>query len=75
MLMVSTGLICVSARGTNAPPQVAARTPTRFYVDSRDGNDSNAGKSALALWKSLAKVNSTTFPPGDRILLKSSSVW
>ena len=46
-----------------------------FYVDSRDGNDANAGTSSEAAWKSLTKVNSTRFLPGDRILLKSSSVW
>jgi hypothetical protein len=48
---------------------------TVYYVDSRGGNDSNAGTSPAAAWKSLEKVNATTFSPGDRILLKSSSVW
>jgi Right handed beta helix region len=46
-----------------------------FYVDSRGGNDANAGTSSEAAWKSLTKVSSTRFLPGDRILLKSSSVW
>jgi hypothetical protein len=54
---------------------MAARTPMTFYVDSRDGNDANAGSSPESAWKSLAKLNSTRFLPGDRILLKSSSVW
>lgn len=29
----------------------------------------------MAAWKSLAKVNATRFRPGDRILLRSGSVW
>jgi hypothetical protein len=48
---------------------------TSYYVDSANGNDSNRGTSPEAAWKSLAKVSATTFKPGDRILLKSGSVW
>lgn len=44
------------------------------YVDSAAGNDADPG-TQLQPWKSLAKVNATTFPPGSRILLKSGSVW
>ena len=50
-------------------------TGTVYYVDSREGNDSNAGTNPAFAWKTLAKVNGKTFIPGDRILLKSSSVW
>jgi hypothetical protein len=46
-----------------------------FYVDSRNGDDGKVGGTPEAAWKTLAKVNATTFLPGDRILLKSSSVW
>ena len=46
-----------------------------YYVDSRGGDDANAGTSPGAAWKSLEKVNATTFRSGDQILLKSSSVW
>src|SRR6267154_4448858 len=46
-----------------------------YYVDSRAGDDSNAGTSPASAWKSLEKVNARTFLPGDRILLKSSSMW
>lgn len=46
-----------------------------YYVDSNEGKDSNTGASPGAAWKSLEKVNAKTFQPGDRILLKSSSVW
>ena len=46
---------------------------TTYYVDSRAGNDANPGKSPEAAWKTLDRVNTITFQPGDRILLKSSS--
>ncbi len=75
MFVVLAGFVCVDAGGTDGPRQVTARTPMTFYVDSRGGNDDNAGTSSEAAWKTLDKVNRTTFLPGDRILLKSSSVW
>ncbi len=46
-----------------------------YYVDSKDGNDANDGRSAKKAWKSLAKVNATTFAPGDTILLRAGSAW
>jgi Right handed beta helix region len=53
-------------------PESSAST---YYVDSTDGNDTAAGTAPTAPWKSLEKINSATFQPGDRILLKSGSVW
>lgn len=46
-----------------------------YYVDSKDGNDTNDGKSQEGAWKTIDKVNSTTFEPGDKILFKAGSVW
>jgi len=51
------------------------REPVTYYVDSAGGNDSNPGTSPVGAWKSLAKVNSATFLPGDRIRLRSGSLW
>ena len=69
-------------RGSNGDASAARRPAGRadvpgniYYVDSRAGNDSNAGKNPAAAWKSLEIVNARTFLPGDRILLKSSSIW
>ena len=56
----------------DAPAPLAART---YYVDSVAGNDDDTGRTPANAWKSLAKVNATAFLPGDRILLKSGSVW
>lgn len=58
-------------RASHPPPT----PPATYYVDSVSGNDSNPGTNPAAAWKSLVKINATTFLPGDRILLKSGSVW
>ncbi len=44
-----------------------AGSATNYYV-STSGNDSNNGTSENTAWKSIAKVNSVSFKPGDRIL-------
>lgn len=46
-----------------------------YYVDSAGGSDTNPGNTSAAPWKSLAKIDSTDFRPGDRILLRAASVW
>jgi len=56
-------------------PQVPAKGSSIYYVDSRDGNDANTGTAPGAAWRTLEKVNATTFRPWDTILLRSSSVW
>lgn len=52
-----------------------AMPATDYYVDARSGNDTALGTSPKTAWQSLAKVNSTRFSPGDRILLRSGSRW
>jgi hypothetical protein len=41
-----------------------------YYVDAVSGNDNNAGTSMSSAWKTVSKVNSRTFGPGDSILFK-----
>ncbi len=53
----------------------APNSPTVYYVDSASGDDGNLGTSVGTAWRSLPKVNATTFLPGDRILFKSGGVW
>jgi len=47
----------------------------RYYVDSRHGNDNNPGTTRAKAWRSLEKVNSRTFQPGDRVLFLAGSAW
>ena len=49
---------------------VAAAT---YYVDSERGDDSHAGTSQTAAWKSLGRVNTNVFQPGDQLLFKAGS--
>ena len=46
-----------------------------YYIDASGGNDSNNGNSSAFAWKSLTKVNATTFAAGDSILFKSGCTW
>jgi hypothetical protein len=46
-----------------------------YYIDATGGNDLNNGNTITAAWKSLAKVNGTTFVAGDSILFKSGCSW
>ncbi len=48
---------------------------TSYYIDSAQGYDGNSGTSETNAWKSLTKVNETTFSPGDKILFKCNGIW
>ena len=75
---ISVGILALvfllppASAGQYSPAVQSART---YYVDSVAGNDDQPGTAPANAWKSLAKVNATTFLPGDRILLKSGSLW
>lgn len=47
---------------------------TTYYV-SAAGNDANNGTSTATPWKTLAKVSSTVFSPGDMILFNSGDTF
>jgi|GEM_PF-3105579 len=46
-----------------------------YYVDAAGGNDRNEGFSPKTAWQTMAKVNDTSFLPGDTILFKGGAVW
>jgi hypothetical protein len=46
-----------------------------FYVDALNGSDSNSGTEKAKPWKSIAKVNASTFSPGDSICFKKGGTW
>lgn len=45
-----------------------------FYI-SPGGNDADAGTSAGAAWRTIGKVNATTFQPGDKILFEGGQTF
>lgn len=65
-------LCCLTIVFFAVSSQVFAAT---YYVDSVSGNDGYNGTSTGTPWKNLTEVNSRSFNAGDRILLKSGSVW
>ncbi len=48
---------------------------TIYYVDATNGSDSNSGTSSTATWKTINKVNNSSFNPGDSILFKKGEIW
>lgn len=54
---------------------LCARSQSKTYFISPGGNDNASGLSLKTAWKSLDKVNNTTFLPGDQILFEAGGVW
>lgn len=46
-----------------------------YYLSPVTGDDTQCGTSPEEAWQSLARVNATTFQPGDHILLKAGGSW
>lgn len=46
-----------------------------FYFDAELGNDDNPVNSITTPWKTLDKINSMVFEPGDSVLLRSGNTW
>lgn len=46
-----------------------------YYVDADAGSDLRSGRSPSLAWKTLNRVNSTAFEPGDVILLHRGQMW
>ena len=53
----------------------SSATGTIYYVDSVNGNDSNAGTSESKPKKTIAAVNQLTLNEGDAVLFKRGSVF
>ena len=47
---------------------------TTYYV-SNTGSDSSSGTSTGSPWKTVSKVNSRSFSPGDNILFERGDQW
>jgi hypothetical protein len=45
-----------------------------YYV-SPFGDDTKSGSAPAEAWRSVAKINSTNFSPGDQILFEKGGVW
>jgi hypothetical protein len=54
---------------------LSANPGTTYYVDATGGNDDNNGTSTETPWKTVAKVNASSFSAGDSILFKRGEIW
>jgi hypothetical protein len=53
----------------------AAESLGRLLRRATGGSNANSGLSPATAWKTIAKVNASSFAAGDRILLKRGQVW
>lgn len=69
MALLGVGLLPSSAAATSIGGG------TTYYVDAVHGSDNAKGTAPGHAWRTLRKVNDTTFAPGDRILLRAGHSW
>lgn len=58
-----------------SPRRSASPGSPTYYVDATDGDDEAVGTSEALAWKTLTKVNASSFSPGDTILFKRGETW
>jgi hypothetical protein len=46
-----------------------------YYFSQSTGNDTTGDGSISTPWQTIAKINSTSFSPGDNIYLKAGDTW
>lgn len=46
-----------------------------YYVDNLNGRDEYPGTSPSSAWKTISKINTVVFQPGDKILFKAGGSW
>ncbi len=54
---------------------VDERKPATYYIDSKNGNDTNDGRSENLAWCSLSKIESIKLYPGDTVRFKRGSTF
>lgn len=57
-----------------AADRTLARSPRTFYI-AVNGSDSNSGTSPQQAWRSISKVNQTSFIAGDHVLFQGGAVF
>jgi hypothetical protein len=55
--------------------QISILSAQKIYYVSSTGNDNNNGTSQQTAWKTLEKVNTTTFKPADKILFEANNAF
>jgi hypothetical protein len=64
----TTETVRYSPKTSGVVERVPSPGSATYYVDGRNGSDSNHGTSPQNAWKSIRRVNATAFAPGDKVL-------
>ena len=78
--VILLGLSCYNSNFHSVTP-VSITSENNFdgssatYYISAEGNDNNSGLSPELAWRTIAKVNSYSFLPGDIILFRRGDEW
>ncbi|UNK16154.1 hypothetical protein MNQ98_16615 [Paenibacillus sp. N3/727] len=75
IISLAVAVLMFSSIAAVSPTKVMAEAGNTYYVDNVSGDDNHGGTDQSAAWKTLAKVNATTFAPGDKILFKAGGSW
>lgn len=67
-------LVCVCQAQMGRFPFYSPPSISAYYV-ANDGSNDNDGRSPETPWQTLAKVNTSTFAPGDYIFFKCGDTW
>lgn len=62
-------------QGTKAFAEVGRSNGTVYYISSKNGSNSNNGKSQTAAWKTCSKLESAALTSGDVVLFECGSVF
>ncbi len=77
--IIRSVLLVVALVGGNFLTPTTVHAAATYYVSTTDGNDSNAGTSSSAPWKTIEKVNtflaSSSHVAGDTILFKRGDTF
>ena len=74
-IIASGAAIVLGTVGLSLVPTAAYAANTTYYIDAVAGSDSAAGTTPGTAWKTLTKVNATTFGAGDQILFHVGQTW
>ncbi len=75
ILLFTAGPSAQAARGQAPTPGPSAPLSRTYYINANTGQDTNAGTSRKAPWRTLARVNRQIFKPGDRVLFRAGDIW
>ncbi len=71
ILLISLSVSC--GCNDHTTDDIDERKPSTYYIDSKNGNDLNDGRSEKLAWRSLSKIETIKLYAGDTIRFKRGS--